>query len=157
MANFAPAYHHESNSAWLDHLIGDVMDPNQRANCRTYGQDWDDDMVDDPDYESPNEEAQDDLEKQSDGSISHRLSESTSQAGPAAAVPSRTSSIRTARSRSRSTRVPGSPGMSAYRQVTQSMKPVEEKINLWQWASTRWLSQRPCISNVSIHLQSTQQ
>ena len=46
MANFAPAYHHESNTQWLNELVDEIIEPAQRANCRNYGRDWDDDMVD---------------------------------------------------------------------------------------------------------------
>lgn len=46
MANFAPAYHNEDNSTWLNQLFTEIIDPSARVNCRDYGRDWDDDMVD---------------------------------------------------------------------------------------------------------------
>ena len=59
MQSFAAAYQHQRNDEWLDRVIGDIIDPAQRMNCRDFGWDSDDDMVDDPDDVSDSDLQQD--------------------------------------------------------------------------------------------------
>lgn len=54
MASFAPAYQNESNDAWLNEIVRDIVGPDRSGHvaCASYGRDWDDDLVDAPDDEA---------------------------------------------------------------------------------------------------------
>lgn len=104
MASFAPAYQHESNSIWLNQLFTEIVDPSARVNCRDYGRDWDDDMVDADAFD----DFSDDFEDQHTSPQGHRrtLSSPTSQLSDTPLhIPPRQSSLWSSHSRnSRSTR-----------------------------------------------------
>ena len=96
MANFAPAYHHESNTQWLNELVGEIIDPAQRPNCRDYGRDWDDDMVD---AEDSDEFDPDKPKIHQDRSAHRQTTSSPTTNGPAQgpSIPARTWSARRSR------------------------------------------------------------
>ena len=90
MASFAAAYQREQNDAWLNQIVGEIIDPSQRINCRDLGRDSDGDLVDDPDYVSADDDFEN-SEKQQNGRT-RASSQSTSGSFVTAPGPSRLSS-----------------------------------------------------------------